>query len=66
MLPVNPDINRGSGSYEFHRSNEEKVYELISNCDPQSRVQYVTTGFYGEEWKNFQEYYGKFPYKLKK
>ena len=32
MLPVNPDINRGSKNYEFHRGNEEKTKDLINKC----------------------------------
>jgi hypothetical protein len=28
MLPANPDINRGTTNYEFHRGNEEKRMTL--------------------------------------
>jgi hypothetical protein len=65
MLPVNPDINRGWGYDEFHRSNEKQVSELIDRCKPDQTIQYVTTGFYGDEWKQKKDYYGKQPFNMK-
>jgi hypothetical protein len=63
MLPANPDINRGTTNYEFHRGNEEKTKDLINKCRDDQKVQYVTTGWYGPEWKNKKDFYGEFPYK---
>jgi hypothetical protein len=63
MLPANPGINRGTINYCFHRRNEEITKDLINKCRDDQKVQYVTTGWYGPEWK-IKKFYGEFPYHL--
>ena len=66
MLPANHDINRGTIHYCFHRGNEEITKNLINECRDDQKVQFVTTGWYGTEWKNKKNFYGEFPYMLSK